>query len=85
MAIIAHWCIEKNIYGPPMAKNIYGSQMVKNIYGYQMAIPWPKIFMALPWPKILVAPITFNTYRVFELGLYENKRLLGHQKCTFKS
>jgi hypothetical protein len=24
-------------------------------------------------------------YRVFELGLYENKRLLGHQKCTFKS
>jgi hypothetical protein len=24
-------------------------------------------------------------YRVFKLGLYENKRLLGHQKCTFKS
>ena len=25
------------------------------------------------------------TYRVFHLWLYENKRLLGHQKCTFKS
>ena len=24
-------------------------------------------------------------YRVFHLWLYENKRLLGHQKCTFKS
>ena len=24
-------------------------------------------------------------YRVFHLWLYENKCLLGHQKCTFKS
>ena len=24
-------------------------------------------------------------YRVSELGLYENERLLGRQKCTFKS
>ena len=24
-------------------------------------------------------------YRVFHLWMYENKRLLGHQKCTFKS
>ena len=37
MAIIAHWCIEKNIYGPPMAKNIYGPPMAKNIYGPLMA------------------------------------------------
>ena len=37
MAIIAHWCIEKNIYGPPMAKNIYGPLMANNIYDHQMA------------------------------------------------
>ena len=24
-------------------------------------------------------------YRVFHLWMYENKRILGHQKCTFKS
>ena len=29
--------------------------------------------------------LEFSFYRVFKLGLYENKRLLGHQKCTFKS
>ena len=34
-------------------------------------------FLTFFWKK--------GTYRVFELGLYENKHLLGHQKCTFKS
>jgi hypothetical protein len=35
--IIAHWSIEKNIYGPQMAENIYGPPMAKNIYGLPMA------------------------------------------------
>ena len=37
MAIITHWCIEKNIYGPQMGKNIYGHPVAKNIYGPQIA------------------------------------------------
>jgi hypothetical protein len=32
-----------------------------------------------------VTYITNATYRVFQLDLSQNKRLLGHQKCIFKS
>ena len=33
----------------------------------------------------ILSGANFMLYRVFELGLYENKHLLGYQKCTFRS
>ena len=29
--------------------------------------------------------LELNVYRVFKLDLHQKNRLLGHQKCTFKS
>ena len=53
----------------------YTKQIVERYL--QTPLPLPEFFPIGQWNRF--------KYRVFKLGLYENKRLLGHQKCTFKS
>ena len=49
--------------------------------GIFMALPWPKIFMALPWSNLLLAPITLNTYALFNT---KTKFLENADKTTTK-
>ena len=41
--------------------------------------------IATPIQKVQFPTVTVSTYRVFQLDMLHFKRLLGHQKSTFKS
>ena len=94
MAIITHWCIEKNIYGPQMGKIFMTLPWPKMFMALQWpkiftAPKWPKIFMALKWSKILLAkillsPITLNTYALFKMKRGDKISLKCRQGKTTK-
>ena len=86
MAIIVHWCFEKNIYGPPMAKNIYGPRRAENVYGLTMAknIYDPQIAKNIYGPPILLASITFNTYALFKMKRDDKQNFLKMQTIQQK-
>ena len=79
---IIEWVAKKLIC---VASSIWVIPQISGFYwrGFFFGIP-PNCTDTLEILHLKLQNFNF-TYRVFELGLYENKCLLGHQKCTFKS